>query len=111
LGLDKSALKLSAGFGGGMGAEETCGTLTGGVMVLSSLFIADRGHESDYVKGLCAEYFRDFAQKMGSLNCARLKEMHRDDERGCLPVVVVAARVLEGIIDRELAAGARRKAE
>ena len=29
LGLDHEALKLAAGFGGGMGIEATCGALTG----------------------------------------------------------------------------------
>ena len=39
LGLNKDALKLSAGFGGGMGIGDTCGALTASVMVLSLLFV------------------------------------------------------------------------
>ena len=50
--LDKTALKLAAGFGGGMGIESTCGALTGAVMVLSHLFVTERGHESDYIRDL-----------------------------------------------------------
>lgn len=39
LGLDKKALKLSAGFGGGMAIESVCGALTGAIMVLGCLFV------------------------------------------------------------------------
>ena len=35
LGLDKNALKMAAGFGGGMGIDSVCGALTGGIMVLT----------------------------------------------------------------------------
>lgn len=37
--LPVEALKLAAGFGGGMGVESSCGVITGGVMVLSSLYV------------------------------------------------------------------------
>ena len=37
--LPGEALKLAAGFGGGMGVESSCGVITGGVMVLSSLYV------------------------------------------------------------------------
>ena len=37
--LPAEALKLAAGFGGGMGIESSCGVITGGVMVLSSLYV------------------------------------------------------------------------
>lgn len=38
--LPGEALKLAAGFGGGMGVESSCGVITGGVMVLSSLYVS-----------------------------------------------------------------------
>lgn len=48
--LPAEALKLAAGFGGGMGIESSCGVITGGVMVLSSLYVKRNGHESGRIK-------------------------------------------------------------
>lgn len=50
--LPGEALKLAAGFGGGMGVESSCGVITGGVMVLSSLYVSRNGHESGRIKAL-----------------------------------------------------------
>lgn len=103
LGLPHPALKLAAGFGGGMGVDSTCGVLTGASMVFSALFVQDRGHESDRVKELNREYFARMQDILGHIDCAPIKERWRDETDGCLPVMVEAARVLEEIIDRERA--------
>lgn len=101
LQLPKEALKLAGGFGGGMGIESTCGALTGGIMALSSIFIQERAHESDYIKTLCREFFDRFREKTGSIDCDYLKEHMRTEEDGCIPVMVVAGKIVEEIIDRE----------
>ena len=44
--LPAEALKLAAGFGGGMGIESSCGVITGGVMVLISSRHFSRAHPS-----------------------------------------------------------------
>ena len=51
LKLTPEALKLAAGFGGGMGVESICGAITGGIMVLSHLYVKQRSHESNRIKG------------------------------------------------------------
>ena len=102
LGLPHPALKLAAGFGGGMGVDSTCGVLTGASMVFSALFVKERGHESDRVKELNREYFERMRHTLGHIDCAPIKERWRDETDGCLPVMVEAARVLEEIIDREI---------
>ncbi len=116
LGLPRSALKLAAGFGGGMGVESTCGVLTGASMVFSAMFVRERGHESDRVKHLNSELFERLRGTFGHIDCAPIKVRWRDETDGCLPVMLEAARVLQEIIDRERAAcatelGARRSAE
>ena len=103
LQLPHSALKLAAGFGGGMGIDSTCGVLTGGVMALSAIFVKDRGHESDYIKELDTELFDSFRSKMDSIDCSYLKEHYRSPQDDCHPVIVEAAQILEALIDRELA--------
>jgi len=102
LGLDHSSLKMSAGFGGGIGMESVCGALTGGVMILGTLFIVNRAHESDKIKLLTREFFESYEKEMGSTVCKPLKEMHRTEDLKCSNVIVKAAEILEAIIEREL---------
>lgn len=104
LDLPKSALKLAAGFGGGMGVQKTCGVITGASMVFSAMFVEDRGHESTRVKELNQEFFRKMEDTLGHIDCAPIRERWHSDSDGCLPVMLQAARVLQDIIDRELSA-------
>jgi len=103
LGLNRKALRLAAGFGGGMGIEATCGALTGAVMVIGRLFTRDRGHESPRVKELCSRFLQAYRTEMGSIDCAPLKEKHRTETTKCRPVVLKAARLLEELIAAEQA--------
>ncbi len=101
LGLPHQALKLSAGFAGGMGMESTCGVITGAVMSLSALFVKNVAHESDYIKGLTTEFTERFLSELGSPECRLIKEKHRHPEEGCKKVILVGAKILAEIIDRE----------
>jgi len=102
LGLDKSALKMAAGFGGGMYIGSVCGALTGGIMVISRLFVKDRAHVSPCLKGLVEEFLHRYCQKMGDINCSYLKEEHHNNEVRCLNVIKEAGIVLDDIVKREL---------
>ena len=101
LGLDGNALRLASGFGGGMGVEAACGALTGAVMVIGRLFTRERGHESPQVKELCARFLEAYREKMGSIDCAPLKERYRTEQLKCRQVVLQAARLLEELIAAE----------
>jgi C_GCAxxG_C_C family probable redox protein len=98
LGLDRNALRLASGFGGGMGIESTCGALTGAVMVLGRLFTRDRGHQSPRVKELCIRFLEAYRARMGSIDCAPLKARYRSEELKCREVVLQSARILEELI-------------
>lgn len=102
LGLEKEALKLAAGFGGGMGIEGTCGALSASVMVLSKLFVEDVAHESDRIKTLTSELLNSYESKMDSIICKSLKENYRSEAEGCKNVIVKAAEVLDEMLKREL---------
>lgn len=100
--LNKTSLKLAAGFGGGMGIESTCGALTGSIMILSHLFVKKRAHESQYIGDLSKEFMEIFYIRMSTIDCKNLKEKYSDPETQCRPIVQEAALILEQIIDREL---------
>lgn len=101
LGLDKNALKLSAGFGGGMGIESVCGALTGSIIVLSSLYVKDIAHESDKIKQLTQQLLASYQKEMGSINCDALKDRYRTPELKCQKVILAAAKILDNIIAQE----------
>lgn len=65
LGLDAKALKLAAGFGGGMNINGPCGALTGAVMALGALYIKERAHEGDKIKNLEKSSSRDMRKRWG----------------------------------------------
>lgn len=101
LGLDKEALKLAAGFGGGMAIEGDCGALTAAVMVLGRLYVKERAHESAKIKELTKELFDEYHKAMGETDCAPLKAKYRNDEVKCRLVILKAAEVLDEIVARE----------
>ncbi|QUH25632.1 C-GCAxxG-C-C family (seleno)protein [Serpentinicella alkaliphila] len=101
LGLDKKALKLSAGFGGGMAIGTVCGALTSSIMVLSHLFVEEIAHESIRIKKLSKELLDRYAEEMGSVDCKPLMKSHRTKEHKCLHVVSAAAKILDDIVLRE----------
>lgn len=102
LNLDKEALKLSAGFGGGMGIESVCGALTASIMVLSSISTRDIGHKDERLKVLSKKLFEDFENEMGSIICKDLKEKHRKDDIGCKNIILEAARILDKIVGENI---------
>jgi len=107
LGLDRKALRLAAGFGGGMGVEAACGALTGAVMVIGRLFTRERSHESPRVKELCARFLESYKAEMDSIDCAPLKARYRTEELKCRVVVLRAARILEELIEANRGASGR----
>ncbi|RKD33456.1 C-GCAxxG-C-C family (seleno)protein [Thermohalobacter berrensis] len=97
LNLDKESLKLSAGFGGGMGVESTCGALTAAIMVLSKLAVEDTAHKSkvrDYTKTLLTQY----ENEMGAIDCKTLKKKHKKLFSGCDKIIIKAAEHLDETI-------------
>lgn len=97
LGLSKDSLMLSAGFGGGMGIESSCGALTAGTMVLSNLFVKNIAHESVVIKKKTSDYLNCFIKEMKSINCYKLKEMYRTDEKKCKDIILKSAEILDTI--------------
>ena len=102
LGLDEKALKLASAFGGGMGIESVCGAITGALMVLGRLFVADVAHKYPKIKELDKEYFERFKNEMGDIICKPLKNNYRTDDLKCKVVILKSAEILDEIIAREL---------
>ncbi|MDK2962800.1 MAG: hypothetical protein PWQ29_194 [Verrucomicrobiota bacterium] len=99
--LPHEALLLAAGFGGGIGGQEKlCGALSGGVMALGRLFVHKHAHESDLLKTIIQEYFALFEEKMGSIDCAPLREKYHTEQDSCKKVIQTSAFCLDRVIDK-----------
>ena len=98
MGLDQKQLRLFAGYGGGMGVGEMCGTITSSCAVISWYFVKDHANEGDYIiKPLLIEFITRFVTRMSCLTptCSRLKELYRNDVDKCTKVLAGAAEVLD----------------
>ena len=77
LRIDKSiALKLSCGFGGGLGRKENvCGAITGGILIIGLIF--GRGENEDKLKQeetykYVREFINRFENRYGTIECRSL---------------------------------------
>ena len=116
-GLDReTALKVAGAFGGGMGhMGETCGAVTGALMVTGLKYGQTRVEDKEPKKKtyrLVKEFAEKFKVRNGSINCTELlgcdlstpEGMQRAKERGlfttvCPKFVQDAAEILEELIE------------
>lgn len=102
LKLSPESLKLSAGFGGGMGVGSVCGAISGSIMVLSHLYVTRNSHQNVRVKELEKEFITKFNSFYACTDCATLKGKYVDDkEIGCYYIILKAAEILDEIVERE----------
>ena len=72
---DMTAVKIAAGFGGGMGMAETCGAITGAYMVLGLKAESDEKTIQEIkadTKAAVKKFNELFLAKHGSLSCKKL---------------------------------------
>jgi C_GCAxxG_C_C family probable redox protein len=113
---EETALKISSGFGGGMGGkQEVCGAVTGGIMVLGMKYSQGENddktvRETTYKK--TRELMERFSGRNGSCICGRLisecnlttregqKLFKQKDllNRICKPCVQSSVEILENIV-------------
>ena len=108
LGLsEQQGLGIASGFGGGMGMAQTCGAVTGALMVLGLKYGPAKEKAYPYVM----EFTEMFKQRNGSVVCKELLgcDINTRDglktakEKGlftsvCTKLVQDAAQILEGMI-------------
>lgn len=98
LELPKEALKLSSGFGGGMGIQSVCGALTASIMVLSHKYVNNVAYESNTYKKMNQKLFNEFLSEMNSIQCTYLKKTYKTEDKGCTDIIVKAAEILDKLM-------------
>lgn len=100
LGLDENALRLVAGFGGGMQTGNVCGTVLSAISIFSEKYVQTRAHESEDIKPVTQKFLRRFREALnGSLLCKDLKASYFEPEKRCVHTVLTACDVLEQVMD------------
>lgn len=117
LGLDKNqALKISCGFGAGMGRkEEVCGAVSGGILVIGAKYGRgenDERQSTEVTYAKIRELMDRFSQQHGTYLCRRLlrgcelttdegQNIYLDNDyfnKVCKPCVKSVVEILETII-------------
>lgn len=98
LQLDEKSLALLAGFGGGMSVGSSCGVLTGGVAVLSSLYTQGRAKQSPELMNHINEFVHRFHRHFDSIDCVQIRPIKRTEQQGCVVSVIEGAKILEDLI-------------
>lgn len=99
-------IKMATGFGGGLGkAKSLCGTVSGGVMVLSSIYGRTEMHGDDSMAFDLAKEFHDRFQEINeSVICKELTSKiewgHPSHIKQCSDYVYEATLILSNILDR-----------
>ena len=105
-------IDMAAGFGGGMGRlQQTCGALTGGFMVLSSLQNNNRKQNKEKLNQNIQELASRFNERFGALNCKELipydlkspesrekAKRNKVFEKKCTEYVATAVELVESIL-------------
>lgn len=112
---ERTALRVSASFGGGMGRmREVCGAVSGALMVLGAVFApldpTDRAAKAAHY-ALVQEFARRFREKNGSIICRELLAQPSDtnpvpeartqqyyQKRPCALLVRDAAEIVEDLL-------------
>lgn len=114
---DEDALKLASGFGGGIcGRGQTCGAVTGALMVLGLHFgysSVDNPAEKEQVSRVTNEFLDEFENRFEGLNCGQLLGVDigasegRDSAREnnlfdkiCQQLIDGASEILEDLIEK-----------
>jgi len=99
LGLTDEQLKVAGPFGGGMGIGSVCGTITGGLMVLSLLYKKRTEKQSPLKEDITTPFIKRVKAKMGGISCKYCKERYAIKEPfNCDAVIFAVAEVLDDTI-------------
>ena len=96
---EKTALALSAGFGGGARSGELCGAVTGAIMAEGLVFPFNDGQDTeakDKIASIAKQCVNIAREKYGYVRCADLK-----GNIDCSEIIAFMAKTAEDIMKKE----------
>lgn len=105
--LDPSLARAATAFGGGMGRsfQETCGSLTGGLVALGLLFGRDRTDvDWNYPAELAAAFRTEFIEAFGSAKCQTILDAFgpQENDMKCKHLSGEAAGILARLLNEKI---------
>lgn len=100
LNLTEDAMRMMAGFSGGMYIGGLCGINAASVAVISHIFTQDVAHKSPKLPEVVKEYYDLFDQQYGSHICSELKDDQYQRRGSCSPLITESADILEQVISK-----------
>ncbi|MFW8601670.1 C-GCAxxG-C-C family protein [Desulfobacterota bacterium M19] len=104
---DETAMRVGAGFCGGMGANEGCGALNGAIFVLGLLLTANENHSrrtNKKIRSASAELHNKFKKKFKYEKCADLTKAQKGNHQArlcnCQNITGISAELAARIILR-----------
>jgi C_GCAxxG_C_C family probable redox protein len=98
LNMTEDAMRMMAGFSGGMYIGGLCGINAASVAVISHIFTQDVAHKTPELPVIIKEYYDLFDQKYGSHICSELKDEQYEKRGSCSPLITESAEILEQVI-------------
>ncbi len=102
---DETAMRIGAGFCGGMGANEGCGALNGAIFVLGLLLTANETHSrrtNKKIRSASAELHNQFKKKFKYEKCADLTKAQKGNHQArlcnCQNITGISAELAARII-------------
>ena len=100
---ETDVLRLSSGFGGGMGTANVCGAVTGSVAALSYRYTQEGGgHKSPYLMEKVRLFMRTVKKELEDETCRTMKPRFYCKETKCLPTIMVVAKILDEVDQMEV---------
>ncbi|MFA7075279.1 MAG: C-GCAxxG-C-C family (seleno)protein [Candidatus Izemoplasmatales bacterium] len=93
LKISNETIKLFSGFGNGLHTENVCGVITGGIAVLSKIFV-----KGETLKAATVEFQEKVGENLSSTMCKDIKLLHREERNKCGEVIDKSYMILRNII-------------
>jgi len=100
LELSDDALKMAAGFGGGIYEKHLCGIVSGAICVLGIIFKNKTFNDANLLEITVNEFKSEFRSKYDKLECNYLLDNYYSENKGCNDMIENAAEMLKTIIDK-----------
>ena len=97
--LDDKCYKAIACFGGGAASGKFCGAIAGSLAALGEKYINCTFRKTEGIKELVKGFITECEEKLGSLDCAVLKEKYNVNN-SCQPTIELVAEILGGYVEK-----------
>lgn len=100
LNISEEMIKAASAFSGGC-CGNMCGALASGSAVIGILYSNGHAHDSAEMKEKVNELTREFAARLGTINCTALKMKYKTPEKRCSDIVLAAADIIEELLSEK----------